>query len=181
MDSETGEKGQEPGIFRPTNSAASANGRAGRHLSVLGLRRRGINKGRLPRPCRVPHSSSLSGDASALATDGESTATFLSDGDSVSAAILGADGFLGRRRAFIGTVGFGLSAFTAYFLGQVAPWVLGLMGLLTAFVGGTIVFDGLIGAVWSEVSDLVQKIKDGSLLLDEEERDEANDDSISNQ
>ena len=185
MDSENGEKGQtdtHPGIFRPTNSVASANSKAGRHLSVLGLRRRGINKGRLPRPCRVPHSSSLSGDASVLVTDGESTATFLSDGDSVAAAILGADGFLGRRRAFIGTVGFGLSAFTAYFLGQVAPWVLGLMGLLTAFVGGTIVFDGLIGAVWSEVSDLVQKIKDGSLLIDgEEEQDEAIDDSISNQ
>ena len=46
MDSENGEKGQadtQPGIFRPTNSVASANSKAGRHLSVLGLRRRGIN------------------------------------------------------------------------------------------------------------------------------------------
>jgi hypothetical protein len=99
----------------------------------------------------------------------------------VAAAILGADGFLGRRRAFIGTVGFGLSAFTAYFLGQVAPWMLGLMGLLAAFVGGTIIFDGLIGAVWAEVSELVKKIKAGSLLIDEEEEDEANNDGISNQ
>ena len=184
MDSENGEKGRadtQPGIFRPTNSVASANSKAGRHLSVLGLRRRGINKGRLPRPCRVPHPPSLSGDAPVLVAGGESTATFLSDGDSVAAAILGADGFLDRRRAFIGTVGFGLSAFTAYFLGQVAPWVLSLTGLLAAFVGGTIVFDGLIGAVWAEISELVQKIKAGSLLIDEEEQDEANDDSISDQ
>lgn len=185
MDAEAREKGQadtQPGIFRPTNSVASPNS-AGRHLSVLGLRRRGIlvNKGRLPKPCRTPHPPSLSGEASGLVTGGESTATFLSDGDSVAAAILGADGFLGRRRAFIGTVGFGLSAFTAYFLGQVAPWMLGLMGLLAAFVGGTIIFDGLIGAVWAEVSELVKKIKAGSLLIDEEEEDEANKDGISNQ
>ena len=57
--------------------------------------------------------------------------------------------------------------------------MLGLMGLLTALVGGAIVFDGLIGAVWVEISDLLQKIKAGSLLIDEEEQDEANDDSIS--
>ena len=182
IDSEAGEKERadaQPGIFKPTSPLASAKSKDSRHLSVLGLRRRGINKGRLPRPCRVPLSSSLSGDSSVGA--GESTATFLSDGESVAAAILGADGFLGRRRALIGTIGFGLSAFTAYFLAQVAPWVLGLVGLLSAFVGGTIVFDGLIGAVWTEVSDLVEKIKAGSLLIDEEEQDDADDDDISSQ
>ena len=152
----------------------------GRHLSVLGLRRRGIKKGRLPRPCRTPLSPSLSGDAAAGGTGSDSAANVLSDGESVAAAILG-DGFLSRRRAFIGTVGFGLSAFTAYFLGQVAPWALGLMGLLTAFVGGTIVFDGLIGAVSAEVGELVQKIKDGSAMIDdgEDKKDDADDGDIS--
>jgi len=113
-----------------------------------------------------------------LAAGGESAVTFLADGESVAAVIIGADGFLGRRRALIGTVGFGLSAFTAYFLGQVAPWVLGLMGLITALVGGTIVFDGLIGAVWAEVGELALKIKAGSPLLHVEEQDDAaNDDN----
>ena len=168
------------GVFRSPTSLATTNNNIGRHLSVLGLRRRGIKKGRLPRPCRTPVSPSLSGDAAAGGTGNDSAANVLSDGESVAAAILG-DGFLSRRRAFIGTVGFGLSAFTAYFLGQVAPWALGLMGLITAFVGGTVVFDGLIGAVSAEVGELVQKIKDGSALIDDDEdkKDDADDGDIS--
>ena len=168
----------QTGVFRPPIPLATTN--SNRHLSVLGLRRRGIKKGRLPRPCRTPLSPSLSGDAAAGGTGSDSAANVLSDGESVAAAILG-DGFLSRRRAFIGTVGFGLSAFTAYFLGQVAPWALGLMGLITAFVGGTVVFDGLIGAVSAEVGELVQKIKDGSALIDDDEdkKDDADDGDIS--
>ena len=181
---ETEAKGKmdaQTGVFRPPTPLATTNSNTGRHLSVLGLRRRGIKKGRLPRPCRTPLSPSLSGDAAAGGTGSDSAANVLSDGESVAAAILG-DGFLSRRRAFIGTVGFGLSAFATYFLGQVAPWALGLMGLISAFVGGTVVFDGLIGAVSAEVDELVQKIKDGSALIDDDDddkKDDADDDNIS--
>jgi len=114
---------------------------ARRHLSVLGLRRRGADGGRVPLPCRSQAAAS-------------SPAEF-----DVAAALLGDD--MQRRRILLGTVGLGLSSFVTYFLVVVAPPVLGVLGLATTFVGGAFLADGLIGMAAAEAHNFLNMIQRG--------------------
>ena len=199
---EGGSSDGEPSNIRPRSSPTgrtrTSSSTTGRHLSVLGLRKRGIDRGRLPRPCRttgIPTTSTASPDFSSVDTDGNeedtnataaaaAAAALLSepstDIESVAAAILGNDWH--RRRAFLGAVGLGLSAFATYFLYLVATPILGLMGVAATFFGGAMLFDNALGAIWAEVSDLIGKLKAGSLgLLDDDDVDEEEEEERENE
>jgi len=184
----------EPSNIRPqfssTGRTRTSSSTTGRHLSVLGLRKRGVDRGRLPRPCRSTGMSTTSTassvdidgneeDANATAAAAAAAAALLSEPstniENVAAAILGND--LHRRRAFLGAVGLGLSVFATYFLYLVATPVLGLMGVAATFFGGAMLLDNALGAIWAEVSDLIGKVKAGSIgLLDDDDDVDGGDD-----
>lgn len=183
----TSTSNSEPTILRARSTSSGVGSSTGRHLSVLGLRKRGVDRGRLPRPCRIPTGtrSSTSSDSSSsgnandenIATTAQLSEPSTSDMEGVAAAIFGRDLLHEhRRRALLVAMGLGLSVVTTYFLYLVATPVLGLMGVATMFFGGAIAFDNVIGAIWTEISDLIGKLKAGSLgLLDDDDIDDNED------